>query len=487
MAATQDKPFGDLSFQEQGGDLGPPSPQDPDGLPRGGVPPVPYMATYSGQYLTNSRAFSTRFDTATQCSRENARLMRWDPVISGCLEVRSTPVSLLTWTLEPADPEDPRQMDAAKRQEDLLRKLPRFVEGHRWLLVEGLFVGRAGLQTRWSWTPRDPDTGKQMIYPSAVTPVAGDKLGFKWDGRVGIAVSASFASGQVEPLDGASFYFLTREERESLIVHRAFSEDSDYFRPQMAGSIAGSGLRGKLFYLWSLKAQVWALAMEYIRLFSLGQLYVFFEHGNAAHRDAIKEHMEAQDGKHILMLPVFRDPTTGQAYENPLHRIDASTASPAFLQSILTGYFDDLIKFNILFNTLTTGIGPTGLGSGVAEAHEGVAEQRIKLDACMLQETYTQDLVLPMYRVNEPGIPPARFVFSIDSPNVQQMLDTARVIVDMGGSIPQEPLLEAGGIPAAKQGDTILTQVQPQSPAAVGATPSNDPMIGQGGQQPLGA
>lgn len=477
---------GDLTFQERGGDQGPPSPQDPQAIPNGATFAVPHIASFSGTYGSNARAYSQRWDEALQSNRENARAMLLDPIISTCLDVRATPVSLLTWTLEAQDPEDTRQMEAAKRQEHLLRQMPRMSEANRWLIYDGLFIGRSGLRTRWAWTAKD-DKGRQYIYPSAAVPISGDKIGFKWDGTAGIAVAAGFSHQQVEFLDTSPYYFLTREERESVIIHRAFAEDRPFYRPWAAGAIHGVGLRDRLFHFWSLKAQIWKMSVDFLRWFSKGLMVYYFEHGNEAHMNAVKDWIERQDGNAAMMFPVFRNPQANAPYlAKPVERFDVSTANPQFLQNLITNYFDDIFRFTILHQTATTtSPGPQGLGSGVAAAHMSTSENRVKMDAVMLQDTYTQDLVAPMYRVNEPGIPPARFLFSIDSPNVQQMLDTASTIVSLGGSVPAQPLLDAGGIPNPKASDTILTQVAPQSPTAVGAIPTGQPMMGEDGQQPL--
>lgn len=479
-------PLGDFSFSERGGSLGPPSPADPSAVPTGATFAVPHIASFASQYNTNTRAYSGRFDEAILANRENAERMRLDTLIAGCLEARAEPVSLLTWTFAPEDPDDQRQVEAAKRQERLLRRLPRFVEAHRWLLVEGLFVGRAGLRTRWESTGVDPLTGRSMIFPTEAVPIAGDKLGFKWSGELGIAVSASFANPRVEFLDTYPFYFLTREERESVIVHRQFSEDANFYKPWFGGAIHGTGLRGKLYWLWALKAQLWQLTLDQLTWWAKGLTAYYVEHGNQAHADAIADYINKQNGSSSILYPVFRDPTTNTPYfQKPIERFEAGLSGPSFMQELITKYIDDQIRFLILHQQLTVNTANTGLGSGVAAAHMNTNENRVKLDATMLQETYTLDLVRPMYRSNEPGIPPGRFVFTIDSPNVQQILDASEAIVGMGGSVPLAPLLEAAGIPEAKPNDTLLSNVQPSSPTAVGTVPAGDPMLGQGGSQPL--
>lgn len=463
-----------------------PAPVQPVGDPVGGGEfPVPHFATFSGTVGGSNRTYSTRFDEALRNSRENAWRMRLDPMIDACLERRACPTALLPFSIKPEDDDDPVQVEAAKRQEKLLTRLPRFVELKRWLLKEGLFVGRAGAQLVYGWTTnRDP---RQMCHPVKYALLNGDKLQFTWGGEVGIAVNVGQLGQhpQVRFTDGMPCYFVNDDERQSLIIHRAFSEDADFFRPLYAGAINGAGLRGKLYWMWALKSQLWGMSIDFLRWFAKGLTVFYFEHGNNAHLQAISDYVKAQDGNSDMLYPVMRNKDGTPYLPKPIERYDASTASPAFLQELITNYLDDLIRFTILHQSLTTSTAPTGLGSGVASAHQTTFDELVKMDACMLDETLTQDIVAVMYRTNEPGVPPGKYVSQVDSPNVQQMMDAASTIVAMGGGVPQKPLTEAAGIPEAKGGDTILSNVRPQQPAAVGAIPDGQPVeTAQGSDQP---
>jgi phage gp29-like protein len=212
----------------------------------------------------------------------------------------------------------------------------------------------------------------------------------------------------------------------------------------------------------------------------------YFESGNADHQAAVEEWVNKQNGSAAMLFPVFRD-QNNNPFTKPVERFDVSSANPQFLQNLIVNYFDDLIKFTILHQSGTTSAIPGGLGSAVAEAHETTFDALVKMDALMLQDTYTSDLVGPWYRQNKPGIAPGKFEYNIDTPNAQSMVETAQAVVSMGGSIPMEPILSAAGIPAATKGQTILGGPQPSQPAAVGAIPDGTPMVGAGddGSQPV--
>ncbi len=435
--------------------------------------PVPHVSTFQGGANWSNRSYLSWFDEALAHSRENAERMRLDPVIDACLRLRTYPTSLLTTHIDPDDDEDQFEIQCAMRAQKLLTNMPGFLFAKRWLLDDGTFKGRSAVQVRWQWVAKK-DTLWHM--PTGFKMVDGDKLTFAWDDRVGILVNSSFSApiDRLATSERGRVYYATPAEREQLVVHEFEPEDKSFYREQQAGAIHGTGLRGRLYWLWALKNRVWAMGMDFLQWFARGLMVYYFKAGNEEHYNQIKAWVEAQDGSSALFMPWLPGPS--DAGYKPIERFEASTASPQFIQSLITQYFDDLFKLNILGQTLTSGTAPTGLGSGVAQAHQSTFENFVKYDAIALGETLTRDLLVPFYRVNFPGVRPGRWVFETDDPNVQQMIENAQVMYQMGAAIPEETLLEAAGIPKPKTGQTILTDVQPMQPAAVGAVPNNTPV-----------
>lgn len=457
--------------EEYGLPLPPPKPLDPSGQPRGDAHlPVPHPALFQGMMNLQNRSYYYQFDEAMAHSRENAERMRLDPVIDACMRLRTYPTSLLTNHIAPDDDTDPFQVECAAEAERLLSYLPGFLFAKRWLLYEGEFVGRAGVQVRTEWVNK---RGRNWHMPTAFTMVSGDKLIFRYSDEVGVLVGSGFGLNTVTTERGAA-YMLNPEEREQMIVHNFEPEDVSYYKPQMAGAIKGTGLRGKLYWLWALKVRVWAMGMDFLQWFAKGLMVYYFDHGNDEHRNEVRQWIEAQNGNTAIMFPRFRDGSPGY---KPIERFDVSTASPAFIQSLITQYFDDLFKLCILGQTLTSGTASTGLGSGVSNAHQQTFENFVKYDAVALQETLTRDFLAPFYRNNFPGVPVGRWMIEVDNPNVQQMVESAQALYQMGAAIPEGVLLEATGLPEVKPGDTILTNVQPMQPAAVGPTPDGVPVV----------
>ena len=466
---------------EYGRPTDPPKPVMPKGQPRGDAGFVlPHSASFMGSALNRgSKNYWYAFDEAMAQSRQNAELMRLDPVIDACLRLRTYPTSLLSQHFDPDDDTDPFQVECAGHAERQFDKLHGMTFLKRWLLYEGDFVGRSGAQVRMEWVNK---RGRNWHTPTAFKMIAGDKLVFFGNGRLGIQVGGQH-SLPTEMTEQGPCYVVNDEEREQLIVHQFEPEDVSYFRPFQAGAINGTGLRGKLFWLWALKQRVWGMGMDFLQWFAKGLTVYYFESGNENHQNEVRQWIEQQDGNTALMFPRFRD--GGPGYK-PIERFEASTASPQFLQQLVTGYFDDLFKLSILGQTLTSGTASTGLGSGVANAHQQTFENFVKYDAVALQETLTRDLLGPWYRANFPGVPCGRWILDVDDPNVQQMIENAQALYQMGAAIPEGQLLDASGIAEVKEGDTILTNVQPMQPAAMGGVPDNVPVVqGQPSGPPL--
>lgn len=460
----------DLTAEEWGRPQSPPPPVDPAGQPRGEARfPVPHASQFQGMLNWANRAYMHLFDEAKLHSRENAERIRLDPVIDACMRLLTEAVTLVPHHLEPDDDEDPIQVEWATRIQKRIATMPGFLFAKHWLADEGAFVGRAGAKVRYQWVPK---RDKVWMLPTGFQPVAGDKLSIKWNGQIGIYVQAGF-TGPTEVGSEARSYVLTPEDRESFICHQFEPTDASYWKPQKAGAIGGLGLRDKLYWLWALKQRVWGMSMDFLQWFAKGIMIFYFRGGNDEHRQEMQSYIEAQNGNSALLLPWW----SHDAGFRPVESIQPSMANAQFLQSLVTDYFDTLIRQLILGQTLTSGTAPTGLGSGVASAHQGTFDNKVKYHCMALDETFTRDLLGPLYRANAPGVPVGRWVSEIDDPNTQQMFDNARAIYEMGGAIPEEPLMKVAGLPAVKPGDTVLTQMQPMQPAATDGLPNNVPMV----------
>lgn len=441
---------------------------------------VPHQQTFSSVYNTFSNTYRYSHDEALLHSRENAIRMRFDPVIMEPLETRLRATAQLTWHIEPDDPADPAQVEAAAQVEKRIRRMPRLQDVLMWL-NEAAWFGRSGVQVLYDWKRID---GQMGIIPVDHIPINGDKLVFGYQpvsgrpGRVGVRVTGLY-DGTWEPTDYGAVHFFTEQERQSVLVHRYRPEDADFSRPWKAGAIQGQGLRERLYWFWANKDQTFGFLADYIRWFAQGITVYYYPAGNAkGYDEALQRAREAQ-GQSYLLWPRWSD-EDGPKYK-PFDRLDPSTASTNLLQSLTAGgYYDQVIRRMILATGGTTLGGPSGLGSDTANVLERTADQVIKYDAAGLQDTLSADLVPILYAWTYPGVPPGRWVFEIDSPNVEQFIMAATFFTDRGGQIGADTTRKALGLPAPKPGEPILGQLQAQQPAAVDGTPQGVPIV-QGG------
>jgi phage gp29-like protein len=79
---------------------------------------------------------------------------------------------------------------------------------------------------------------------------------------------------------------------------------------------------------------------------------------------------------------------------------------------------------------------------------------------------------------------PCKFVFEVDAPNTSTILAAAQAFYQLGGSIDEESLREALGLPSPEPGKPILSQQQMMSPQAAGTIPAGVPMQGPPGPDP---
>lgn len=459
-------------------ELGYPKPPPP---PPGNLPPgggrysVPSFLDFSALVQYASRSFGSRFDEAMRDSPTNARAMRRDASVMRLMWSRKRPTALLTWNLEPHDESDPAEAEAAKLITEIIEAIPRF-QKMKMCLLEALWFGRYAVELVYGyerWYGRTVTTVRNFI------PINGDKLRFKWDGTPGVLVGGMYP-GTAEATDWGLCHFLTDpREREQYIIHEFEPDDPDWTEAEMAGAIHGVGIRGKLYWVWWMKQQIFGLLMNYLERFANG-LTIFYY---AAHDPAAKAEAEAaasqQFSNTALLYPRWN---TENPDVNKVERLEVGTASPALLQNLITTYFDDIFREFILGQTLSGTAESTGMGSGLAELHGDTLDEIIKYDAVDLSETLQRDLVEVLYRHNAPGVRAGKFSFQVDAPNSEEVMKYAQMLFEMGVPLDEDTLYDLSQMPKPKPGGGIVTQMGAMQPAAVGGVPGGMPVAGQVGQ-----
>lgn len=458
------------------------------GLPAGEPPPQPASAQWPagmGQYAVaayeqfsatfNSvtRTYRYTFDEALRASPTNALAMRRDPVLMDALRARQIPTAQLTWRLEPQDESDESQQQAVQVLTKIIERIPHF-QRFRMHLLEAIWYGRYGVQIDYGWDYRID--GQRRMVVKDYHPVNGDKLAFRYSGDVGLLVGSAY-SGPTEAWDRGRVHFLSVAEREQFVVHKFEPESSDFFEPELAGAYHGVGVRGRLYWFWFLRSNVFAQMMTYLERSATGFTIYWYDGSNPQAMEAMRTIAQAQAGNNTILLP--RWPKTGEP--DSVTRLEPGLAGAQILESLSTNYFDNVMRQYILGQTLTTTTASTGLGSGVANAHETTFSRIVEYDAVALAETLTEDLVAVLSRYNCPGVPPPRFKFDIDNPNVGEYSQAAQLAFEMGLDLDADDFRAAMGLPKPQPGHAVLSKFGAMQPSAVAAAPEGVPFAGPPG------
>lgn len=444
--------------------------------PGSGSFPIPHFASFSEIANYASRTYRWSHDQALKHSRQNALAIRNDPVVMQALRARQLPVVQLPWHLEGPDDEDAIQTAAI---EGLTKLLEHFPQWQRFLmhLQEALWFGRYGVQLAYEWKVK---RGRKQLTVRDHQPINGDKLVFKFSGQAGVLVHATFP-GKWDTTERGRAHFFTPSEREQVVIHSFEPEDSDFYEGELSGARFGVGIRSRIYWLWWLRSQVMAFLLDYLERVGAGGLTIFYyEHGNPESFREVKAAAEQQHRNTAFLFPRRRDVPNGGP---GVQRVEPSQAGAQLLQSLIVGYFDDLIEKYILGQSLSHEATSTGLGSGVAELHGDTFARLVKYDAVSLQETITKDLVHVLQRYNYPKCPPLRFVFDIDRPNALETAESAQLFYQMGGAVSERQLREVLGLEEPQPNEPILAQMQSMQPAALGAMPEGVPVEAPGGPQ----
>jgi hypothetical protein len=373
--------------------------------------------------------------------------MRLDPTIMYGLRTRQRAILGTPWHIKAQDVEDIAQKEAAAAIEKRIRMMPKLTN-FLLALKEDVWYGKSAAQVLYHWTKVD---GRWGISPKGHIPVHGDKLVTFYNGATGIRVGPLY-KGKTTVTDYNIVHVLEPDERESFVIGSFEPEDADYIQPWFSGAVMGFGLRGRLYWWWSLKNQALKYQEDYLQWFSQGLTIYQYDAQNPAAKDEVVTRLKEHQGKPFLLYPRFHD--GGPGYD-PVIRIQADSSSASFLQSLME-YYDRVIVQMILGQTLTTGTAPTGMGSGVAAAHESTAAQVLKYDCEVTADYLTSDLVRVLYEYTYPGMPVGSWQYSLDQVDVAERLQAVQVFTGLGGQVDEESLREDLGLAELRPGKATL-------------------------------
>lgn len=449
-------------------------PSDPSSLPPGGGRyATPNFIQFSALVQSATKAFLYSSDEALRNSPTNAIVMKRDPVLWGALLRVWRPVAQLSWSLEPDDETNPAEVEAARMVEYCIRKTPHF-QRMKMSLLQAIWYGKYAVELAYEWRNY---RGEEKIFVRDFMPINGDKLRLKWDAKTwGVLVYPGYPGEKVST-DWGLCHFLTADERIQYIIHQHEPDDADFNEPEMAGSIGGVGVRGRLYWFWWLKQQVFGQLMNYIHRFANGLTIFYYDASNpqALHQAQMAAKVQFQNS--VLLYPRWNGTNPDV---NKVERLEVGTASSNLLWNLINEYFDPIMERYIEGQTPSQDAG--GIGTGQAESRGETLDEVIKYHAVDLQETLQSDFVNVLYAYNAPGVTPGTFTFNVDDPNASELMEHADKLFTWGVPLDEDQVYEISQWRKPALGSGIVSQVgsmQAQMPGQ--GQPIGTPQIGQPG------
>ena len=294
-------------------------------------------------------------------------------------------------------------------------------------------------------------------------------------------MNSTFQTSGVENTERGPAKFLNMVEQDALLIHKFEPEDSQYYNPQSAGLVNGSGLRGRIYWWWWLRTNIQKYLMNFVKKVGNGFLLVGFPSGNVLAKKAAQAAIEGQEGNNVIYAPI--DVAKGETLDKVIMHVPTNLSGADFQWTIITG-INELIRQAILGEGMTTTASNTGLGSTQGDQHGMTADERVKYDANDL-ETPMNKLVRVLHRYNSPpGVPCGRYTHLADKRQPTEVMQASQFAMQAGMVVPQSWVQDQLGIPSPVNNEPVLAQVQPMQPTAVGNTPAGTPMAGSSGPAP---
>ena len=432
---------------------------------------LPHIFSVAGRVGSVSHTYPW-YDEALRDSRTNANAMRKNALIMECLEARQRGTALLKWHVEPRDSKDAAAKELGTKVSALLEETWDFLELRRNLL-EALWFGRSLTSHRFNFRNVG---GEQRQVITHWTPRHGDKIVFRFDdgsGRyneeqVGIRLSGGWRWDQQET-DYRGFerhkievstqfglvYWLDQYEREMVGLHRHLIEDGEYYDPRDMGRVNGVGIRDRIYWVWYAMQECLSNALDFVERNAHGIEIWRYPAGNPTAEAKTIEAAQNRSNKAVLLVPV----QPGELADlQSVEVIEPGFAGLDSLMRIIQEYFGGQIKRYILGQTLTSEVGSTGMGSGVADAHLATFADIIRFDAIKLEETITRDIVRQLQLFNFPDSHGTKLLFRLDTEaeDMSEKLQALQAAWTMGAKIPALDLLSLIGGRMPDQDEEVL-------------------------------
>lgn len=420
---------------------------------------LPHYRTFSAVFNQFSKVYRWTSDEAIKHSSVNALAMRRDVFIMGVLRERGLAVVQTPWHIEPEDPKDEVQKDAAGRLTDVIKRTP-FLQRMLLNLHEASWYGRYASQVR---TGPAKILGQEATIVADHRPVNGDKIQFLWDGTPCVMVQ-SMATGDLAK-QGATIKTGERSPmlvldkpywRDRFVIHTHETDDADYFESEMAGGVHGVGIRSRIYWAWWLRDELLSWMISYMEKVGAGGMRLFYyEDGNATAKANAEQAARdySQSAALAVPLPAGADKKTAgvEIIQAPMGGIDT-------LCAIIADYFERHIERYIIGQSMSSKTEATGIGGDAQAGMKADSKYRIiKFDCNNLEESLTTDLVRPLQALNCPGIDcRMAWVFDLETPESKDRLEACNTVISMGIAVKVDEVRAFAGLSKPDPDDEVV-------------------------------
>ncbi len=413
-----------------------------------------------------------RGDRAWRQNRQLQVMMRQDPDIQHAIEVREQAGVSMKWRIKPVDEDDLAHKAKCMATEKAIRAIPEFVQMRR-RTQQCIWYGATATALNWAMLPRpieataenenigddgkaESETASITIAPTRADPVPPDGIRWTADGRLVILSnprSDRFNGYERVYTDGGSGVVVPDDERSAWLVAVWNKDAPNAADPHTADrSYAGHGLRSMLWDGWVRKQQLLQVGDSYAERLSRGTIMVGHD-GTSQSEAAAKAVVDALGQAHAVTINTNAAEAVG-GLDKMIQVFEASGTGNQIFRDMARDAGEQL-KLCILGQTLTTDTAPTGLGSGVAEAHQDTFSKQLEYDTAVVDEAMTRDLVGPMWRANfpdDPRIPEFLSQNREDEEDTDKRIETAERLHAMGVPLALKDLYAESGF-REPQGD----------------------------------
>lgn len=422
----------------------------PPPIQRGPTTPLALPVEVQRTFFRTASLMLRNSSLAYRLDPQYQAMMRMDADIEGVLRSLLVTLAGLEWAITVNDEENPRLNELRNRVTDIVNAIPRRSDLFR-SLHDAVWYGVSAANVVYE---RDSKLGVRV---KEWFPFAADTLAFDQRGNLAMRVGSAYINEpSVTDLGFDSLvHIFSENERRSVILHRVFTTAPNFIDPNSAdGVYRGIGARDVCWYIWLLKQEILQNAAAYAERYALGIRVGYYPSGNDAAKSEMLTVLQNLVNDNSVVLP--RIGPNESMYDIDIKDANSGKAD-VFMK--LIDWCSGKLKEAILGQSLSSEVGSTGLGSGVASLHADTLSRVIRYHADTLSESITTDLVRVIAQMLGASNEEARgltFVFAPERPEPKERMDAVERFVNLGGRVSEREVRDLLGLSEPQDGEAVL-------------------------------